>query len=551
MKYEMQVINVSSYLNIRSGPSLDYDIIGKLYNGDKIWAYSVSNGFYQFNYDNVQDGWVDGRYLNLVADLENPEALTSTSTANSTSGDELTDYDREMLESIYTTLNIEASDKIDTLRFLFGAPMQFSKLTDPRPSGSKLGRMYLSYLLTDMSLLTLTPGKADFMANFSKTATNELAKKFISLSHDADQDSSITAILEGKETGRYYSFKSDYNEYMKYVNNMCRLSALFLDIGDQCLYDGAKPFRDFDWDLNNLSTIDTTIFSFLTKEKGVSFFIDGKQSSFNDGMTNSTGDSKVASAIGTVSDYSREAMFLFGKSFSDESLINTSKANYDSAVNKIMNSLTKDSTLARQATDRISDHVTTLINGGNVAFPEIYKDSTYNKSYDITIKLVSPYGDKLSIYLYIFVPLFHLIAMSFPRQMGANGYMNPFLVRAFCKGWFNCSLGIIDSISIKRASQDGWSIDGLPTEVDISISIKDLYPNLAISRDGDYSTYNNIEYMDMLSTWCGINLNIPEINRKLNIYEMITQHKLTEFFPNIIDDINQNVASKIKSFMGR
>lgn len=549
MKYEMQVINVSSYLNVRSGPGESYEVISRLYNGDKIWAYGVINGFYQFNLDNVRDGWVSGKYLNLVADLENPSSLTNTSTA--ADDEALTDYDKEMLESVYTTLNCDTSDKIDSLRFLFGAPMQFTKLTDPRPDNSRLGRAYLSNLLSDMSLLTITPGKADFMRNFSKTATNELARKFISLSHDADEDSSVAAILQGKETGRYYSFTSDYVEYMKYVNNMCRLSALFLDIGDQCLYDGAKPFRDFDWDLNNLSTVESSLFSFLTTEKGVSFFIDGKQSSFNDGMNNSTGESMMASTIGKGSDFAKEAMFIFGKSFSDESLINTSKANYDSAVNKIMNSLTKNSTLARQATDRISDHVTTLINGGNVAFPEIYKDSSYNKSYDISIKLVSPYGDKLSIYLYIFVPLFHLIALSFPRQMGANGYMNPFLVRAFCKGWFNCSLGIVDSINIKRASQDGWSIDGLPTEVDVTLSIKDLYQNLALSREGDYSTYNNIEYMDMLSTWCGINLNVPELSRKLNIYEMITQHKITEFMPNIIDEVNQNIANKIKGFIGR
>lgn len=80
-------------------------------------------------------------------------------------------------------------------------------------------------------------------------------------------------------------------------------------------------------------------------------------------------------------------------------------------------------------------------------------------------------------------------------------------------------MGMVDSISIKRGSQDGWSKDGIPTEIDVSLSIRDLYQNLSLSRDGDYSMYNNIEYMDMISTWCGVNLNVSELTRKYRIYQ--------------------------------
>ena len=110
-------------------------------------------------------------------------------------------------------------------------------------------------------------------------------------------------------------------------------------------------------------------------------------------------------------------------------------------------------------------------------------------------------------------------------------------------------MGMIDSITIKRASQDGWSKDGLPTEVDVNLSIRDLYQNLTISRNTDYSTYNNIEYMDMISTWAGVNMNIPEISRKFKLYEMITTQKLGGLTSNFIEEINQNITQKIRSFI--
>lgn len=315
------------------------------------------------------------------------------------------------------------------------------------------------------------------------------------------------------------------------------------------MYEGAKKYTDFNWQINDLSKQQSTLFSFLSTEKTMSFFIDSKKSSVNDGMSNTTGESILASKMGTGSDIAKEALFLFGKGFQDKSIIDTSKQNYQAAVSKVMNTLTKNSTLAQQTTDRISDHVTTLINGGNIAFPELWKDSQYNKSYDIVIPLVSPYGDFESIYNYIYVPVAHLIGISYPRQLGANGYINPPLIRGFCKGLCNCTMGIIDGITFKKASQEGWSKDGLPTEVEVTLSIRDLYQNLALSKEGDYSTYNNIEYMDMIATWCGVNLNVPEFSRKINIYEMITKRKITQFLPNIIGELNQNIATKISSML--
>jgi hypothetical protein len=538
------ILNYSNGFMSKAGPGSNYADSRMIADQAHVVTDTYQDSWYKLE---NESSWISAKYLTIAKNLS-PNDDDSRFIVDS---NQLSDYEIQMVKEMYNSSYNANSDNIDNMRYLFGAPMQFTELTDPRLSGSKLGRSYLENLIGDSSILTLTPGKAEFMKYFSADATQRLGQGFLSETKE-DNNLSINDIITGREAGRYYSFTSDYTEYMKYVNGMCHMAALLLGIGDNTMYDGAAPYKTFNWDLNNLAKKESIMFSFLTTEKSVSFFIDGKQSSFNDGMNNSLGESILASKLAnTGSDYAKEALFLFGKSFNDDNLIDTSKQNYENAVSKVLGNLTKNSSVLSGVTSRLGDAATTMIHGGNISFPELWKDSSYNKSYDISIKLASPYGDKESIYLYILVPMFHLMALSFPRQLGSNGYINPFLVRGFCKGWFQTSMGMVDGITIKRASQDGWNKDGLPTEVDVNLSIRDLYQNLTLSRDGDYSTYNNIEYMDMISTWCGVNLNVSEIARKFRIYQMITTNKVTNLIPNMVSDLNQSITDKVRSFIGQ
>lgn len=543
MKYEMKVKIHSGYLHVRNKPGMNGKVVGRLYKDDKVIATQLENGWYKHD----KGGWSNSKYLVLVKDLGGGNAGSSNAKPKpAKEKPKLPPLSKDELKYINTIFDNGSinSDKIDKLNYVLGVPYHFTNLTDPRPDKSDLGRVYMDTFLSDMSMLVLTPGKAAFMKNFSKSASNEIMKRLVGSDREeeGENDSSLSDILEGKETGRYYSFESDYAEYIKYVNNMCRLSAILLGIGDVKLY--GKKLKDFDWDLKSLQG-ESSIFNFLTTEKSVSFMIDGKNSSFSEGMNSSTRESKMAGVMNSGSDLMREGLFLFGKGYSDKAILDTSKHNYESAVNKVLKTLMPNDTLAKQTSDRISDHATTIVNGGVIAFPEIYSDSSYNKSYDCVIKLATPYPTPLGFYLDILVPMWFLVAMTYPRQLGANGYTNPFLIRGFCKGWFTCSLGIIDSMTIKKASEDGWATNGLPTEVEISFSIKDLYENLAISRFGDFSTFHNIEFIDMLAGWTGVNMNKPEVTRKIAMYQTFLKNSITEFFPNISAEVQQQISNKI------
>src|SRR5699024_8216171 len=85
-----------------------------------------------------------------------------------------------------------------------------------------------------------------------------------------------------------------------------------------------------------------------------------------------------------------------------------------------------------------------------VDIPEIWQSSSFSKNYSFNITLRAPYGDKVSIFQSIYIPLAMLIALAFPRSGGRNAYGTPFLIRAYSSGMFAIPLGIIDSFSITR-----------------------------------------------------------------------------------------------------
>jgi len=154
-----------------------------------------------------------------------------------------------------------------------------------------------------------------------------------------------------------------------------------------------------------------------------------------------------------------------------------------------------------------------LKGSGFVDIPDVWASSSFQKSYSFDFQLRTPFGDPFSVFYSLYVPLVMLIAGAFPRSTGQNSYTSPFLVRAYCKGMFAIPLGIIDSITIKRgAAEYGWSADMLPTQIDISFTIKDLSPimHMAIA-DGGFSNWMNIlgqnsTFQEYLLTLSGVNI---------------------------------------------
>jgi hypothetical protein len=114
-------------------------------------------------------------------------------------------------------------------------------------------------------------------------------------------------------------------------------------------------------------------------------------------------------------------------------------------------------------------------------------------------------------------------------------------------------MGIITGMTIRKGKEAAWNIDGLPTEVDIDISIKDLYNMLSIvpgTKPKDFVT-NNI-LMDYIANMCGININQMDLSRSIEIYYILAREGVVNIpnrifgkFQDAIDTYGMNLYNGI------
>ncbi|CEP92890.1 SH3-domain-containing protein [[Clostridium] sordellii] len=70
----------ASALNVRSGPSTGYNVIGTTYQGNTVEIITSSNGWHKVKLSNGQVGWVSGQYVSLSGDAGNSGNGGSTET---------------------------------------------------------------------------------------------------------------------------------------------------------------------------------------------------------------------------------------------------------------------------------------------------------------------------------------------------------------------------------------------------------------------------------------------------------------------------------------
>ena len=83
-------------------------------------------------------------------------------------------------------------------------------------------------------------------------------------------------------------------------------------------------------------------------------------------------------------------------------------------------------------------------------------------------------------------------------------------------------MGIITDLSATRGATCEWNVDGLPTQIDISITIEDLYSALAMTDTSEWSAnlvsnwdlITNTEFMDFLANLGGLNIATDVNSRK-------------------------------------
>lgn len=449
-------------------------------------------------------------------------------------------------------------DDYDTSMRVFNSPFCLLDSVDPTINSQvQLGRKYMECIASNQSTVYFLPGTATFMPELDKEQRESMKEAIAS--EAGDVINTILTAKGGRDGVKYFEHRPDYMEYMKYVNLLCRSMAVYLGIGDMKGPNGDKykyynwqnfkgPFKpqkkytgNFDNGTlfekeENVNVIDQIFGNF----QYVKFYADTGTSS-SESFSNGTTESKIAGMVSSGSDLVKELYFLgdFIDSKSVSSAVDTAKGSIEKIVSKISGDVGA----------RLGNLATSMVNGNSILFPEIYSNSDYSPNYTLRFNLLSPYGDTESVYLNVWVPFFHLLAMVCPRQVknNANSYGSPFIIKSFSRGWFNCNMGIVDSLSVEKGSE--YNVNGLATNLQVTMSIRDLYSDMMISKSTEPgSFFANQSLMDYLAINSGLDVSKPHVLKDLQLMASTLMGSLVQLddliYGNMIEDV-QKIIGKL------
>ncbi len=118
-------------------------------------------------------------------------------------------------------------------------------------------------------------------------------------------------------------------------------------------------------------------------------------------------------------------------------------------------------------------------------FPQVWKNSEFVRSYNLSFSFESPYGDVNSLFYYVYRPYLALLTLSLPVQTRKQSiYKRPFLVKIDMPGYFSIDCGVVTDMQVQRAvDEESWNKDGIVTKIKVNMTVAELYPALMLSFD--------------------------------------------------------------------
>ena len=296
------------------------------------------------------------------------------------------------------------------------------------------------------------------------------------------------------------------------------------------------------------TSVATSLYATITNMQYVRFCVD-PTSGFTENYNNETGTSMLKGAFDNGSDVLKEVSFIINSGGAGENA-DGFKELIDSATDSLSNALNGNNVTS--ILSRLLNLTGNVIKGSNVIMPDIYKSSSRPTSYQFTVHLKAPYGNKLGIYMDNLVPLMHLVCLAIPKQSTANTYDSPFLVKAFMDGVCNINLGMITDLQVnKTVSEQSWTVDGMPNEIDVTFTITDLYSDLTMSpQENPILFLNNTSLIEYLANTCGMSLVTPKISSKIGMAINTIKNRLTDVPQNITNVFQEQVSYAIRQITG-
>lgn len=501
-------------------------------------------------------------------------------------------------------------DPYDISNKLFNYPFHLMPSCDMQPESGKvaLGRQFLEKISVPAKILYICPGVPLYMPGADKYTKNVIT----SLLSNKD-GVSAGDLLTTNYSGKYFDFRCDYPNYMQYVNGLCRALAVLMGIGDETGPDGKTLYKNYMWqsyrytsrdtsvqsdsdngsifsnspDLSDLSNLNITESeedeedetedeegdeqeeekpkytvelgppvnfdncvnyikeAMFSDDQYTQFYLDNN-SSFSEEFSNATMESTIKSKIDTASNALKEVAFLAQVGgVSSQKFTDTR----DEAINKLTEYLDGDG--EGSIFSRIFNGVTSILSGAQLIMPQLWESSSHSKSYSLTFFLYPPYGDDITVYEEVWVPLMHLLAYVLPRQAykNPNSVVSPFLLRCFCKGQFSCQMGIVSSMVIDKS--ESVNPNGLPSRIKVTMYIKDLYDEMSMSpanRPGEF--VSNKGLMDFLCNTAGMNLATPTVQTTAKLLILFMKNNIAGIPHNVCEKVLNKIRNSAKNITG-
>jgi len=592
---KMRVNTGGDILNARSGPGTTFGKVGSYPDGSEVTVTAKSGEWYKTS----DNRWVHGQFLSTgQAAKSRPVTQSGGSYSSSySSSNNVQARNREAakksiqeVKKIADTATSKALDakfkeammhstsvkRVADLRrsvHILGGPFQYLEHVDFRPNHENgLGRRFGETIMCEPPVVNFIPCVPTYLPELNKETKNHVSAALTNWLKGDGLDQYGKAGLEslfkdGSEV-RYFTATPAYPRYIKIVNLMCRGLARFMGIEKMKGPDGKTELAGYDWStykwepkafktaaeknpkkdkkvFEKAVDFSQEIAKVLSyKDISVPFYVDSS-TSINESYSNSTTQSQFAGMANGLEGMMKDYQFFTG-ALGASSLQNASISMANAA-----DTVTAYARLNDGIFRRFLRGTSEILRGANMIFPDIWSDSTPSRSVSVTMNFTSPYGDPYSIYLHTLVPTMHVIPLFAPIQSSANSYGSPFLVKANSKGWFNVDMGMIDSVSIDKAPDGQWTMDGYPTTIKVSLGITDLYHNFMVtSTHSPVLFFKNDGIMEYLAVNGNIDLNRVHPEIVLDVASRMLWENITEFPKELGADVMMSWSNRFRAIFG-
>ena len=200
--------------------------------------------------------------------------------------------------------------------------------------------------------------------------------------------------------------------------------------------------------------------------------------SVSESFSNTTRESDMAQKLNSRVASSRSAVF------------NVMGGNFLPGMDGFINSM---KSFAAGALDSVHlGGLASLTGSAFVDIPAMWDGSTANfPTASYTIPLHSPYGDPLSRFQNLMIPISMVLAGALPRSAGRSAYTSPHLCQIYHQGRVVSQLAMIDSLTITRGTGNvGWNASNQMLGAEISFSVKDMSSVMHVPIKGAFASPN-------------------------------------------------------------